>query len=130
MEEIVSTEKKWRRDKFRPAGNAWAYLIQLHQLRYYDQLLSDIGANIKCTTSWLLGPIGASLKNFFAPMYSSDYESIVTGEWRSDPVQIKAIGYKPSFLREWVVLGSVVAGCVAANNMETVYEMCTNMLSP
>ena len=118
MEETVATEKKWRRDKLHHAGNARAYLIQLHQLRYYDQLLSDMGANVKRKTSWILGPIGASLKNFFAPMYSSDYKSIVTGEWRSDPVQIKAIGYKPSFLQEWVVLVSVVVVCVlVANNM-------------
>lgn len=117
MEAIVENEKKWRRNKLEYAGSARAYLIQLHQLRYYDQLLSDIGANVKRKTSWLLGPIGSSLKNFFSPMYSSDYKSIVTGEWRSDPAQVKAIGYKPSFLQEWIVLGMVTAGFVAAKNM-------------
>ena len=117
MEVIVETEKKWRRKNLKHSGKARAYQIRLHQLRYYNQLLCDIGANVKRKNSWLLGPIGTSLKNFFAPMYSSDYESIVTGEWRSDPAQVKAIGYSPSFLREWVVLGLVAAGCVGANRI-------------
>ena len=117
VEDIVNKEKEWRRNKLKHAGSARAYLVQLHQLRYFDQLLCDMGVSVKRKSSVLLGPIGASLKNFFAPMYSSDYESVVTGEWRSDPSQAKAVGYKPSFLREWAVLGAVVAGIVAAKKM-------------
>ena len=123
MEDTVNREKEWRRKKLKHAGNARAYLIQLHQLRYYDQLLCDMGITVKRKTSLLLGPIGASLKNFFVPMYSSDYESVVTGEWRADPSQVKAIGHKPSFLREWVVLWMIIAGAVACDHTHTVTEL-------
>lgn len=105
MNEQVEEEKLWRREHLRYAGDARAYLIQLHQLRYWDSLLEDIGADIKRKKSGL-GPVVDAFMNFFVPSYSSDYKSIATGEWKeSKSGRSSRDENKPaSFLMEWAIL--------------------------
>ena len=91
IEAIVEREKAWRRDHLKHAGSARAYLIQLHQTRYWDSLLIDMGANVKRKHS-CLGPVVSALQQFFAPVVSKDYKTIVTGEWKSNPREVRALG--------------------------------------
>lgn len=103
MEELVQEDKKWRRKNLEHAGDARAYLIQLHQIRYWDSLLRDIGANAKRKRSGM-GPIIDSFMNFFVPVYSSDYKSIATGEWKDHVKEHHSKGKDTSFLLDWVIL--------------------------
>eukprot|EP00592_Proboscia_alata_P001328 CAMPEP_0194374950 /NCGR_PEP_ID=MMETSP0174-20130528/23403_1 /TAXON_ID=216777 /ORGANISM="Proboscia alata, Strain PI-D3" /LENGTH=213 /DNA_ID=CAMNT_0039154831 /DNA_START=673 /DNA_END=1311 /DNA_ORIENTATION=+ len=80
IEEVVETEKKWRRKHLKHAGESRAYLVQFQQIRYWDSLLCDIGAEVKRKISGY-GIIGDAISNFFVPVYSADYKTIVTGEW-------------------------------------------------
>jgi len=109
MSDQVEEEKQWRRKHLQYAGDARAYLIQLHQIRYWDSLLTDIGADVKRKKSGL-GPIVNAFMNFFVPVYSSDYKSITTGEWKgTESGQSKGGVNKPaSFLMEWTILVIVI----------------------
>jgi len=109
MEDLVWKEKLWRREKLAYAGDARAYLIQLHQIRYWDSLLNDIGAVAKRKKSGM-GPVLDAFMNFFVPVYSSDYKTITTGEWKheeNDTEQTEK-GVKTSFLLDWCIL----TGCI------------------
>merc|ERR1712146_185431 len=121
IEAIVEREKAWRRDHLKHAGSARAYLIQLHQTRYWDSLLIDMGANVKRKHS-CLGPVVSALQQFFAPVVSKDYKTIVTGEWKSNPREVRALGYKPSWAFEWINLLLFIAIPVALGVYFGIYH--------
>merc|ERR1712157_643934 len=99
------------------AGEARGYLVQLHQIRYWDSLLEDVGADIKRKKSGF-GPIFDSFLNFFVPVYSSDYKSIATGEWKEQDGENKHGRFtKYSFLVEWACFVGVI---VSVANVDTV----------
>mmetsp|Transcript_32815 Transcript_32815/g.33133 ORF Transcript_32815/g.33133 Transcript_32815/m.33133 type:complete len:95 (+) Transcript_32815:32-316(+) len=72
-------------------------------MRYWDSLLSDIGAEVKRKKSGY-GFIVVSIFNFFVPIYSSDYETIITGEWKKLPNKKYPLKYNPSFWKEWSII--------------------------
>merc|ERR1712146_426334 len=121
IEAIVEREKAWRRDHLKHAGSARAYLIQLHQTRYWDSLLIDMGANVKRKHS-CLGPVVSALQQFFAPVVSKDYKTIVTGEWKSNPREVRALGCKPSWAFEWINLLLFIAIPVALGVYFGIYH--------
>lgn len=106
MKEQVEEEKKWRREKLKYAGESRAYMVQLHQIRYWDSLLCDIGAEVKRKTSFF--PFLAALKNFFMPVQPSDFKAVVTGEYKEKEKCPK--GYSPSYLFEWSMFGLMIVG--------------------
>jgi len=112
MEELVQQDKEWRRKHLEHAGEARAYFIQLHQIRYWDTLLKDIGANTKRKRSGM-GPIVDMFMNFFVPVYSSDYKSIATGEWKHQVKEPHPKGKRTSFLMPMIFTGLLVA-CIIA----------------
>lgn len=61
------------------AGAARAYMIQTHQVHYYDQLLKDMGASIRRKQG---GLIAAAVKEVFDPYRPRDFGSIITGEFK------------------------------------------------
>lgn len=113
MADQVEREKQWRRKHLPYAGNARAFMIQLHQLRYWDTLLCDMGINVKRKTSSMVPLVGPTLQNFFCPMHCSDYKSIATGEYKTNKNEICPLGYKPSWMMEWTVLIGLISGMVA-----------------
>jgi len=119
MEEIVNAEKEWRRKHLKHAGDARAYLIQLHQIRYWDYLLRDIGAEVKRKKTGY-GPVVDALSLFFVPVCSSDYKTIVTGGWKEDPSTKRLPKYVPSFWREWCIL-CLAIGIVASLTSQIVH---------
>jgi len=108
IEEVVETEKKWRRKHLKHAGESRAYLVQFQQIRYWDSLLCDIGAEVKRKISGY-GIIGDAISNFFVPVYSADYKTIVTGEWKNHPNKTYPLKYIPSFWKEWSILGLLIS---------------------
>ena len=125
MKEQVEEEKTWRRKYLKYAGEARGYLVQLHQIRYWDSLLEDVGADIKRKKSGF-GPIFDSFLNFFVPVYSSDYKSIATGEWKEQTGENKLGKFtKYSFLGEWACLVGVI---VSVANIDTVVNQVSMLL--
>ena len=114
MKAQVEKEKAWRRKHLQHAGTSRAYLVQLHQLRYWDRLLCDLGINVKRKQSSFLPIVGTALKNFFYPMTSADYKSIATCDYKTTTSEHREPGYKPSFFMEWLVLAGAVGGLVAS----------------
>jgi len=61
------------------AGGARAYMIQTHQVHYYDQLLKDMGANCRRKSGNFFV---AAAKEIFDPYRPRDYKHIVDGEFK------------------------------------------------
>jgi dimethylaniline monooxygenase (N-oxide forming) len=116
LESIVEKDKAWRRKHLAFAGAARGYLVQLQQIRYWDSLLRDMGANVQRKQS-MFGPMVRSLKELFEPVHPADYKSIITGKWKCNSSEVRGLGYKPSFVMEWLSLCAFVA---AVANCETV----------
>ena len=100
----VEQDKVWRRKHLTYAGDSRAFLIQLHQIRYWDSLLRDMGINVKRKRSPNGGPIVAALKTFFVPVYPSDYKEVITGQWKKNTNDLRPKNYTPSYWGEWVVV--------------------------
>ena len=102
--EEINAKKEWKRSTMPKAGNARAYMMQNHQVHYYDELLKDMGIDIRRKTDTIirkfvpnceseclgsrllmmlvmifLYPV-AAIKEVFEPYRSADYCNVVTGE--------------------------------------------------
>eukprot|EP00588_Corethron_pennatum_P019635 CAMPEP_0194328224 /NCGR_PEP_ID=MMETSP0171-20130528/43915_1 /TAXON_ID=218684 /ORGANISM="Corethron pennatum, Strain L29A3" /LENGTH=538 /DNA_ID=CAMNT_0039088473 /DNA_START=65 /DNA_END=1677 /DNA_ORIENTATION=- len=101
IKEDLEDEKIWRRSRLAHAdGDFRAIFVQLHQIRYWDTLLKDMGINVKRKGGFL-----SAFKNFFFPIASSDYKSVITGDYQEDSSEYRAKGYSPTYWCEWLVLG-------------------------
>jgi len=97
MNKEIDIQKAWKRENMPNAGRARAYMMQTHQVHYYDELLKDMGASIRRKTGVL-----RALKEIFMPYTPSDYGSIVTGAFRDeDSCTPKAA--QASFVKEAIV---------------------------
>merc|ERR1712151_926676 len=72
--------KAWKRKTMPNAGHARAYMVQTHQVHYYDELLHDIGASIHRKRG-----LFRAVKEFFEPYRPADYDTIVTGDYKVVP---------------------------------------------
>jgi len=79
MKAEIEKMQNWKRSKMPNAGPARAYMIQTHQVHYYDQLLKDMRANIRRKTGNIFTK---AVKEIFDPYRPRDYLSIVTGEFK------------------------------------------------
>merc|ERR1712032_34625 len=61
------------------AGAARSYMMQTHQIHYYDELLQDMGASVCRKRGWF-----ASVRECFEPYRPRDYDTIVTGTFQSE----------------------------------------------
>jgi len=77
MRRQVESMQEWKRTTMPNAGAARAYMIQTHQVHYYDQLLKDMGASIRRKQGMF-----AALKEAFDPYRPRDYGSVITGEFK------------------------------------------------
>jgi cation diffusion facilitator CzcD-associated flavoprotein CzcO len=75
----IEQMQAWKRNEMPNAGAARAYMIQTHQVHYYDQLLKDMGASIRRKRGFL--PLRI-LREIFEPYRPRDYETIVTGQFK------------------------------------------------
>lgn len=104
IKEDLENEKTWRRSALTHAGGEYrAIFVQLHQIRYWDTLLKDMGINVKRKGGFL-----SVFKNFFFPIASSDYKSVITGDYQEDISEHRPKGYIPVYWSEWLVLGCLV----------------------
>jgi hypothetical protein len=72
-------KQAWKRDTMPHAGAARSYMMQTHQIHYYDELLQDMGAPVCRKRGWF-----ASVRECFEPYRPRDYDTIVTGTFRSE----------------------------------------------
>lgn len=72
----ITEMKAWKR-AWMPVSAARGARLLLHMLSYHDELLTDFGAN-PLRKRGLLAP----LKELLVPYHPSDYDVIVTGEWK------------------------------------------------
>merc|ERR1712228_927107 len=79
MANEIKAMQEWKRRTMPNAGVARAYMIQTHQVHYYDQLLKDMGASIRRKQG---GAILAAIKEVFDPYRPRDFGSIITGEFK------------------------------------------------
>jgi len=75
----IRAMQEWKRSTMPNAGAARAYMIQTHQVHYYDQLLKDMGASIRRKQG---GVVTAALKEIFDPYRPRDFGSVITGEFK------------------------------------------------
>jgi hypothetical protein len=94
----IEIQKNWKRTNMPKAGKARAYMMQTHQVHYYDELLKDMGASIRRKK----GPLKA-LAEVFMPYTPADYGDIVTGAFREQFKEEQYVGPKgeqPPFYKE------------------------------
>merc|ERR1719198_354636 len=96
----IREKQHWKRSTMPHAGAARAYMMQTHQVHYYDELLQDIGA-VPCRKRGIF----AALREFFEPYRPRDYDTIVTGEYKGQVAEQLTFGQSqmctgkdPSFL--------------------------------
>merc|ERR1711972_30750 len=80
MQAQIEEMQEWKRSTMPNAGAARAYMIQTHQVHYYDQLLKDMGASVRRKQGF-----AAALKEVFDPYRPRDFGSIITGEFKNRP---------------------------------------------
>merc|ERR1711881_619595 len=76
----LKEKQTWKRDTMPNAGAARSYMMQTHQLHYYDELLEDMGAPVCRKRGWF-----AAVREFFEPYRPRDYNTIVTGSFKTEP---------------------------------------------
>jgi len=116
MEADIEEKKTWKRKTMPHAGHARAYMIQTHQVHYYDELLHDIGASIHRKRG-----VFKAIKEFFEPYRPADYDTIVTGEYKMLPGEtVKSGSQQASFCWELLVLFTMVAAMYFVMRLLTV----------
>jgi len=102
MVDHIKEMQAYKRKNMPNARAATAYMVQTHQLHYYDMLLKDMGASIRRKTGW--GPM-AALKEVFEPYRPHDYNTIVTGEFKFRSGDfVKPRSSQSNFLKEGIIL--------------------------
>merc|ERR1712226_1045358 len=72
-------KQAWKRATMPCAGAARSYMMQTHQIHYYDELLQDMGAPVCRKRGGF-----ASVRECFEPYRPRDYEAVVTGTFKSE----------------------------------------------
>lgn len=99
MHREIEETREWKRRTMPSASDARAYLVQTHQLHYHDQLLKDMGASIRRKRGCC-----AFLKEIAFPYRPSDYDTIVSGEFKTRKGESVPLGQRQwSFCREFVM---------------------------
>merc|ERR1719482_2353438 len=103
MQKSIQETQEWKRANMPNAGPARAYMIQTHQVHYYDQLLKDMGASIRRKRGNFLTK---AVKEIFDPYRPRDFDTIITGDFKNIAGEIAKPGdAQPAFYKEAV-------GCV------------------
>lgn len=106
MEADIAVKKTWKRETMPHAKHARAYMIQTHQVHYYDELLHDIQASNRRKRGWL-----KVLKEFFEPYRPADHDTIVSGAYKTNPRELVKPGAKqPGFFWEFCLLLAILIG--------------------
>jgi hypothetical protein len=99
MRTDIKKMQDWKRSKMPNAGGARAYMIQTHQIHYYDQLLKDMGASVRRKTGNIFM---RAIKEIFDPYRPRDFKYIVTGEFKYRPGE-HGMKSQRSFAKEGVL---------------------------
>merc|ERR1712048_1412788 len=110
MKEQIKSMQEWKRKDMPNAGGARAYMIQTHQVHYYDQLLKDMGAIVRRKQGF-----AAAIKEVFDPYRPRDLGSIITGEFKNRPSEQAKPGdaQAPFWMEGFTVIAALCAFCVA-----------------
>jgi len=109
MQAQIEEMQEWKRSTMPNAGAARAYMIQTHQVHYYDQLLKDMGASVRRKQGF-----AAAIKEVFDPYRPRDFGSIITGEFKDRPSEQAKPGdaQAPFWMEGLMVIGALFAFCV------------------
>jgi len=91
MKQEIEKVKDWKRSTMPHAGASRASMIQTHQVHYYDELLVEMGARRHRKQGCFSG-----LKEILDPYRPRDYNSIVTGEFKTRPTECAKPGVQQS----------------------------------
>jgi len=106
MADQIKEMQAWKRETMPNAGGARAYMIQTHQVHYYDQLLKDMGVSVRRKQG---NPIMAAIKEVFDPYRPRDYSSVITGEFKYRRGELAKPGdAQASFLKEGLIVFAVL----------------------
>jgi cation diffusion facilitator CzcD-associated flavoprotein CzcO len=110
MQAQIEEMQEWKRSTMPNAGAARAYMIQTHQVHYYDQLLKDMGASVRRKQGF-----AAAIKEVFDPYRPRDFGSIITGEFKNRPREQAKPGdaQAPFWMEGLMVIAALLAFCVA-----------------
>jgi cation diffusion facilitator CzcD-associated flavoprotein CzcO len=98
----IAKTQEWKRRTMPNAGASRAYMIQTHQVHYYDQLLKDMGASIRRKRGGTI--VGRAIREILDPYRPGDYDTIVTGEFKYLKGEaVEAGAEQPPFVKEGVV---------------------------
>merc|ERR1711974_595850 len=105
MEATVVQDKEWKQSWMPKKGDR-AAILQLHKMKYHDQLCQDMGANHK-RKGWNL------LAEVFAPYSAADYAGLFTD--RREGSSATLVLFTTVFLAMicLIVTGSVKHACIA-----------------
>jgi cation diffusion facilitator CzcD-associated flavoprotein CzcO len=106
MQDEIARMQAWKRREMPNAGSARSYMIQTHQVHYYDQLLKDMGASVRRKCGCL--PLRV-IKEIFEPYRPRDYKTVVNGEFRFHEMQKR----KPGSAQSAFALEAVCFACLA-----------------
>jgi len=81
----LKEKQQWKRETMPNAGAARSYMMQTHQLHYYDELLQDMGAPVCRKRGWF-----ASIREFFEPYRPRDYDAVITGSFKTELSSVKS----------------------------------------
>lgn len=100
MHASINETKAWKKEVMPNAGPSRASMVQTHQLHYYDQLLKDMGANVRRKRG---NVFMRAVKEILEPYRPGDFDTIVTGEFKYRPGELAQKGSQSSFWKEGVV---------------------------
>lgn len=107
MEADIAKTQEWKRQVMPNAGEARAYMVQTHQVHYYDQLLKDMGASIRRKKGFT--PFDRAAKEILDPYRPRDFDTIVTGEFKFIKGQEAQVGAKQRpFVKEGLLFVSLL----------------------
>merc|ERR550537_917460 len=100
----IAETQEWKRRTMPNAGASRAYMIQTHQVHYYDQLLKDMGASVRRKRGNFLIK---AIKEIFDPYRPRDFDTIITGDFKNIEGEKAEPGdMQPAFYNE--ALGAVI----------------------
>jgi cation diffusion facilitator CzcD-associated flavoprotein CzcO len=80
MQKSIEATQAWKRRTMPNAGPARAYMVQTHQVHYYDQLLKDMGASVRRKRGNFYSK---AVKEIFDPYRPRDFDTIITGDFKN-----------------------------------------------
>jgi len=118
----LKEKQTWKRDTMPNAGAARSYMMQTHQLHYYDELCQDMGAAVCRKRGWF-----ASAREFFEPYRPRDYSAIITGSFKTEssssaPQSSSILAFTLALVQKVKNVGRLLKAKVKGEVLQEVFE--------